>query len=197
MLIRRRGGRLTVYLHGLAYLLYREGRRSEAVVEVINGLPFGARLVRRRGLLAVVHHLHQSQWSLIYPGLKGRVGWWVESAVTPALYRHVPMVTVSEPSRHDLLALGIEDVTVVHNGTGSFPVASETSPTPLLCVLARLVPHKQIEHAFETLADLRADHPDLRLDVIGDGWWADELPAYAEQVVVADLVTWHGHVPDA
>ena len=44
----RRGGRLTVYLHGLAYLLTRAGRRTDVVVDVVNGLPFAAPLVRRR-----------------------------------------------------------------------------------------------------------------------------------------------------
>src|SRR3954451_218517 len=44
--IRRRGGRLGVYLHGLAYLIGR-GRRSDVVVDVHNGLPFFSPLVRR------------------------------------------------------------------------------------------------------------------------------------------------------
>ena len=92
----RRGGRLTVYLHGLLHLLSPTGRRQDVVVEVINGLPFGARLVRRRGLVALVHHLHRDQWRMIYPGLGGRLGWFVESRVTPRLYRDVPHVTVSE-----------------------------------------------------------------------------------------------------
>src|SRR6476646_10225973 len=72
--IERRGGRLTVYLRGLAYLLSPAGRRADVVVDVINGLPFAAPLVRRRGLVALVHHVHRAQWRLIYPGAAGRVG---------------------------------------------------------------------------------------------------------------------------
>jgi glycosyltransferase involved in cell wall biosynthesis len=145
--IRRRGGRLTVYAHGLWWLLSPAGRRQDVVVEVINGLPFGARLVRRRGLVVLVHHLHKEQWRLIYPGPPGRIGWFVESRLTPALYRDIPHVTVSEASRRDLERIGIRDVTVVRNGLTVPSVNGQRSATARMCVLARLVPHKQIEHA--------------------------------------------------
>ena len=138
-----------MYLHGLAYLLSRAGRRADAVVDIINGLPFAAPLVRRRGLVALVHHVHREQWRMIYPGLGGRVGWFVESRVVPRLYRRVPFVTVSEASRHDLVALGLDDVVVVRNGTRSSAPRLARSATPRLCVLSRLVPHKQIEQAVE------------------------------------------------
>jgi glycosyltransferase involved in cell wall biosynthesis len=194
----RRGGRLTVYLHGLLHVLLPSGRRQDVVVEVINGLPFGARLVRRAGLLAVVHHVHQDQWRLIYPGLGGRVGWFVESRVTPVLYRRTPHVTVSEASRRDLIALGLpaDGVRIVHNGLTTTRVEEPRATTPRLVVLARLVPHKRIEHAFTVLAALRQEFPEIRLDVIGSGWWHDALRAAARDLGVEDLVVWHGHVPD-
>ena len=195
----RRGGRLTVYLHGLLHLLTPTGRRQDAVVEVINGLPFGARLVRRRGLVALVHHLHEEQWRMIYPGLPGRIGWFVESRLTPLVYRQVPHVTVSDSTRRDLLGLGVpaDLVRVVYNGLSASSVVEPRSPQPRIVVLARLVPHKRIEHAFEVLAALRDDLPGLGLDVVGSGWWHDELVAAARALGVDDLVVWHGHVDDA
>lgn len=194
----RRGGRLSVYLRGLLHLLSPTGRRQDAVVEVINGLPFGARLVRRRGLVAIVHHLHQRQWEMIYPGLGGRIGWFVESRVTPRLYRDVPHVTVSQASRRDLVGLGLPEaaVRVVHNGLSTTGDQGPTSASPRLVVLARLVPHKRIEHAFGALAALREELPTLRLDLVGEGWWHDELVVAAQERGVADLVDWHGHVSD-
>nr|WP_281385884.1 glycosyltransferase [Nocardioides luti] len=88
-------------------------------------------------------------------------------------------------------------MTVVRNGVSSRPVDAARSTTPRLCVLARLVPHKQVEHAFGVVARLRAELPDLRLDVVGEGWWHDELVAEAARLGVEDLVTFHGHVSDA
>jgi len=194
----RRGGRLTVYLHGLLHLLTPTGRSQDVVVEVINGLPFGARLVRRRGLVAVVHHLHEQQWRMIYPGLAGRIGWFVESRVTPRIYRQVPHVTVSEATRQGLVSLGLPaaGVQIVRNGLTSRDVAGPRSTEPRLVVLARLVPHKRIEHAFAVVAALRDEFPTLRLDVVGSGWWREELVVHAQSLGVDDLLVWHGHVPD-
>jgi glycosyltransferase involved in cell wall biosynthesis len=195
----RRGGRLTVYLHGLAFLLSPAGRRADVVVDVVNGLPFAAPLVRRRGLVALVHHVHREQWRIIYPGWGGRVGWFVESRVVPRLYRQVPFVTVSEASRHDLVALGLPEsrVTVVRNGTPALPASRVgRSATPRLCVLARLVPHKRIEHALRLVAALRDQHPDLVLDVVGDGWWAAQLDAEATRLGLGPAVVRHGWVDE-
>ena len=193
----RRGGRLTVYLHGLAYLLSPAGRRTDAVVDVINGLPFATPLVRRRGLVALVHHLHREQWRIIYPGWGGRLGWFVESRVVPLLYRKVPFVTVSEASRRDLQALGVGRVDVVRNGTP--PLAQPRLPrsaTPRLCVLSRLVPHKRIEHALALVDELRHQHPGVVLDLVGDGWWAAELDAEIARRGLDGVVVRHGRVDE-
>jgi glycosyltransferase involved in cell wall biosynthesis len=197
---RRSGGRLSVYARGLAHLATRTGRGQDVVVDVINGLPFASPLLRRRGVVALVHHLHREQWSIIFPNWKGRLGWFVESRLTPWLYRGVPVVTVSEHTARDLEQVGVagRHITVVRNGLdhGSDGVSTEPpSPTPRLSVLSRLVPHKQIEHALQVVAALRVEVPDLRLDVIGDGWWREELAAEAARLGVSDVVTFHGHVP--
>lgn len=193
----RRGGRLTVYLHGLAYLLSPAGRRTHVVVDVINGLPFAAPLVRRRGLVALVHHVHREQWRIIYPGWGGRLGWFVESRIVPWCYRKVPFVTVSEASKRDLAALGLPRAAVVRNGTPPLPAPRlPRSATPRLCVLSRLVPHKRIEQAIGLVADLRDRHPGLVLDLVGDGWWARELDAEIARLGVGDMVVRHGRVDE-
>ncbi|WP_104107393.1 glycosyltransferase family 4 protein [Nocardioides sp. 616] len=198
VLIRRAGGRLGVYPRALLWLL-GPGRRYDGVVDVINGLPFAAPLVRRRGVTALVHHLHREQWQIIYPGWTGSLGWFVESRIVPRLYRRLPFVTVSEASRHDLIALGLpeQSVTVARNGLDVTRSKAQEAPTPTLAVCARLVPHKQIEHAFVVLATLSRELPDLRLDVVGDGWWRDRLETEAERLGVRDRVTFHGHVSES
>lgn len=95
--LRRLGGRLTVYLWGLAWLV-RHRRDVDVVVDVVNGLPFASPLVRRHGVVALVHHVHAEQWRIIYPGLAGRIGWFVESRVVPLLYCGRPFLTVSDSS---------------------------------------------------------------------------------------------------
>jgi len=195
--IRRRGGRLGVYLHGLAYLIGR-GRRSDVVVDVQNGLPFFSPLVRRRGIVNLVHHVHREQWQIIFPGRAGHLGWWIESRLAPRLYRRHPYVTVSDATRRELAGLGIDDdrISIVHNGLddGRPAVRAERADVPTICVLGRLVPHKQVEHALEAAARARAVVPDLRIEIVGEGWWHDALNQRAQELGLADVVTFHGHV---
>ncbi|MEO6701466.1 MAG: glycosyltransferase family 4 protein, partial [Jatrophihabitantaceae bacterium] len=198
---RRRGGWLSVYPHGLAYLLSRAGRRADIVVDVHNGLPFASPLVRRRGVRVLVHHVHREQWQIIYPGAKGRLGWWVEARVAPWLYRRQRYLTVSQSSRNDLIALGVDAarIAVVCNGI-DVPHPSRLQPrssTPRICVLGRLVPHKQVEHALQVVARLRDELPDLQLDVIGDGWWHSELERLATELAITDRVSFHGYLDEA
>lgn len=198
---RRRGTRLSVYAHGLAWLLSRAGRRTDVVVDVQNGIPFFAPLVRRTPVINLTHHVHREQWQIIYPGLVGRFGWWLESRVAPRLYRGHRYVTVSEASRSELSGLGIDPalVDVVYNGidTSAAHIGSARAARPTITVLGRLVPHKQVEHAFQVVAGLRDEIPDLHLDVIGDGWWRERLVRAAAEHGVTELVTFHGAVSDA
>ena len=193
---RRRGGRLSVYLHGLAHVAVGAGRHADVVVDVQNGLPFLSALFRRRPVLVLLHHVHREQWQIIYPGLRGRFGWWIESSLAPRVYRRCDYLTVSSASASDLTGLGIaaDRIHVVHNGIDvphpDRPRAR--SPLPRLCVLGRLVPHKRIEHALQVVARLRGHVPGLRLDIIGDGWWREPLQHEAVRLGVHDAVTFHG-----
>lgn len=195
----RRGSKLDIYARTfLALLLGRYGR-VDVVVDVQNGLPFFTRLATRRPVVVLVHHVHREQWPVVYPGRTGRLGWWIESRVAPRLYRRSRYVAVSAATRHELVELGVDRdrIAIVHNGSDPAPVVRAVrSDTPRLCVLGRLVPHKQVEHAIDTVAALSAEHPDLVLDVVGDGWWSDELRAHALARGVADRVVFHGFVDD-
>lgn len=187
-----------MYPRALLWLM-RHRQRIDVVVDVINGLPFATPLVRRRGIVALIHHVHERQWQIIYPGLRGRLGWFVESRLTPLLYRAVPHLTVSESTRRDLVALGVplSDITVTRNGLRVRSAAHPRSATPRLCVLARLVPHKRIEHAIAVVECLRAEFPDLILDLVGEGWWHERLTAEARSRGVTDAVRFHGRVSDS
>jgi len=67
---------------------------------------------------------------------------------------------------------------------------------PSICVVGRLVPHKRVELAIDAVAELRAGLPDLRLTVVGSGWWEEELRAYAHERGVSDVVEFAGFVDE-
>src|SRR6476619_4106 len=181
----RRGSKLSVYLEGMRLLATRRFGRVDAVVDVQNGLPFFSATVTRRPVIVLVHHVHREQWPVVYPGLTGRVGWWIESRFAPYLYRRKQYVVVSRATRDELRGLGVRGprVAVVHNGTD--PVVSvdaRKTVHPSVCVVGRLVPHKQVEHAVDAVLGLRAEFPDLR--------------RYGESQDAGDAVVFEGHVSE-
>lgn len=195
----RRGSKLTVYLQGMLGLLLRRFGPVDLVVDVQNGIPFFSRLVTRRPVVVLVHHIHREQWPVVYPGLTGRVGWWIEHWFAPRLYRRCQYVAVSEATREELCALGVDEsrIEVVRNGTEPYletPVPK--SPEPSVCVVGRLVPHKQVEHAIDTVVRLRKEIPGLRLRVVGSGWWDAALHEYVAEHGAGDSVVFEGHVDE-
>ncbi|HYJ67146.1 MAG TPA: glycosyltransferase family 4 protein [Nocardioidaceae bacterium] len=196
----RRGGKLGVYPKTLAGIALRRLGPIDLVVDVQNGMPFFTRLATGRPVVVLVHHVHREQWPVVYPGPAGRVGWWIESVLSPRLYAGCQYVAVSAATRDELGELGIDPgrIAVVHNGSDPAPdLTGERAATPTICVVGRLVPHKRIEHAIDAVAQLRARFPDLRCRVAGAGWWEESLQSYAVERGVAGAVEFLGHVDEA
>ena len=188
----RVGGKFSVYL-AAPLAIWRH--RPDVVVDTQNGIPFFARLCTRRPVVLLTHHCHKEQWPVAGPFI-GRLGWFLESKVAPRVHRGAPYVTVSEASKRDLVALGVRegDIAIVENGVD--PVPAETPVLPddgrtHLVTLSRLVPHKRIEEAIDVVAGVEG----AVLDVVGSGWWEDELREYAAPH--GAKVVFHGHVSEA
>ncbi len=196
----RVGGRLSIYLLAPLLAALRALPRHDAVVEIQNGMPFLAAAYFRTPVTVVVHHVHREQWPILFHPAMARLGWWLEGTLAPRVARHTPYVTVSEATRDELAALGVrrESVSVIRNGSPRLPdvVVGPRSETPELVVLGRLVPHKRVELAIEAAASLRADHPDLRLTVVGEGWWHHHLSERVSELGLEDVVSFTGHVSE-
>lgn len=208
--ISRGGGRFSVYPRALAAIALGRiglgplrGIRPDAVIDTQNGIPFFARVVAGAPVTVLVHHCHREQWP-VAGDLVGRIGWWVESRLSPRVHRRNQYLTVSLPSAEELAALGVERerIAVVRNGADTVPapvaigtVGARTAH-PSIVVLSRLVPHKQIEDALDAVAALRGRLPGLHLDVVGGGWWADNLIVRAHELGIDNAVTFHGHVTE-
>jgi glycosyltransferase involved in cell wall biosynthesis len=150
-------------------------------------------------VVVLVHHVHREQWPIVFGRLGGALGWWVESVLAPRIYRRNRYVTVSTATAVELQELGVDAarLSVVRNGVEPAPrVAAVPSAAPRLVALGRLVPHKLVEHAIEVVARLRHRWPELRLSVVGEGWWDAELHARAAELGVTDRVDFAGHVDE-
>ncbi len=195
----RRGSKMSVYPAGMRALRRGDLGSPDVVIDVQNGLPFFARLVTSVPVIVLVHHVHREQWPVVYPGLSGRIGWWIEHTAAPLLYRHCQYIAVSRATRSELRGLGVRGtrIAVVHNGTDPHvAVDPGKSPTPMVAVVGRLVPHKRVEHAIDAVLALRDHLPDVRLHVVGSGWWEGQLHEYVASHDAEAHVVFEGHVEE-
>lgn len=195
----RRGGRMSVYVTVAAEMLLGKYRDVDVVVDTQNGIPFFATWWLRKPTVVLTHHCHREQWPVAGP-LLSRIGWFLESRVAPWAYRKSQYVTVSEPSKQELVDLGVakQRIAIIRNGLDPVPAFAplESDGKTHLVTLSRLVPHKQIEHVLDVIAAVSAGY-DVVLDVIGSGWWEEELRSYAVSLGVQDKVVFHGHVTES
>ncbi|MDO5629257.1 MAG: glycosyltransferase family 4 protein [Mobilicoccus sp.] len=200
--ILRGGSRTSVYARAVRTLrtLERTEGAFDVVVDVQNGLPFGAPLATRTPVIVLSHHVHREQWPVVFGPAVARTGWFLESRVAPRLYAGRQYVTVSCRSRDEMVGLGIDGdaISVIHNGT-DLPAGphGSRSDVPTVVVLGRLVPHKRVEIAIDAVQSLRHRIPGLRLRVIGAGYWQDDIAAHAEAVGASDIVDLLGFVDEA
>ena len=199
--LRRRGGRISVYPQALRGMRLLEHTESpfDVVVDVQNGLPFFSPLATRTPVVSLVHHVHREQWPVVFSPLTARIGWGIESRLSPRVYRGCQYVAVSGRTKDELAELGVDPnhIAVIHNGTDEpLSTGAARSPQPTIVILGRLVPHKRVEHAIDVLARLTETYPDVRLRIIGDGWWAPKVRAYAEACGVSDRVAQLGFVSE-
>jgi glycosyltransferase involved in cell wall biosynthesis len=107
---------------------------------------------------------------------------------------------VSQASREELVGLGVDRsrIAVVHNGPDFIPPGPDVKTAhPSICVVGRLVPHKQVEHAIEAWDRLRHEIDGLRLTIVGSGWWEENLKEYAATFGPGADVEFTGHVSEA
>ena len=164
------GTRLTVFPRA-AWATFRGlGRDADVVLEVCNGIAFFTSLWRwmRKPRVLLVFHVHQEHY-VTELGLRGRVAaFLLEQVPLQIFYPGVPVITISQSSREDLVALGVERerIHVVYCGLDSGLLApGPKAPEPTLIYLGRLKQYKRIELLLDVLEAI----PEAHLDLAGDG----------------------------
>ncbi|WP_232292059.1 glycosyltransferase family 4 protein, partial [Frankia sp. QA3] len=204
--VRRGGGTFGVYPSVLGRLasLGRAGHRVDAVVDCQNGIPFFSPLVLPAStpVVQVLHHVHQKQFPLYFPGPVARVGQLLEAPGSRLVYGRRPVVVVSPSTRaeaRDVLGLPGPRFLVPNGVTASVPsgvtasvpsgrtssgdeadtVGGRPAPAPTIVCVGRLVAHKRLHLLLDALPALVTDHPGLTVHVVGDGPERERLVARA------------------
>jgi glycosyltransferase involved in cell wall biosynthesis len=177
-------------------------RRPDILVEDINKLPLFLASGTDVPFCAIVPHLfggtafEEASWPV------AAIVWAAERPL-PWAYRRAGFHAISESTRDDLVARGVEPgrVRVIHPGVDAARYAPDPAghrtAVPSFLYVGRLKRYKGIGLAIQALAQTRGQRPDLRLDIAGSGDHRPELERLAVTLGVADAVTFHGFVSES
>jgi glycosyltransferase involved in cell wall biosynthesis/O-antigen/teichoic acid export membrane protein len=195
--IHRMGTRLTVFPRAAWSVWRGVGRDADVALEVVNGIAFFTPLwwFLRAPRVAIVHHVHQDHY-VQELGRRGRIAaFLLERLPLRHLYGGVPILTISQAARDDLVELGVppEDVHVAYLGVEPSQFhPGRRADRPTLLYLGRLKAYKRIEVVLDVLEHV----PEAVLEIAGDGDHRAALEAEIDRRGLHDRVTLHGHVDE-
>ena len=177
------------------------GERPDIVVEDINKLPLFLASITELPFCVLVPHLFGETAFQEAPWPMAATVWLGERPL-PRAYRRAGFHAISESTRDDLVARGVDlaSIRVIHPGVdGQRFCPSPAAPRslePRFLYVGRLKRYKGVGLAIEALAVARRSRPDLRLDIAGTGDHRATLERLAAQLGQTDAVTFHGFVSE-
>lgn len=173
----------------------------DVVCEDINKLPLFLAGMTRVPFYAIIPHLfgstafEEAAWPMAATV-------WLAEQPLPFAYRRAAFHAISESTRDDLVARGVDGhhIRVIHPGVDSVryrpdPAVGRTAD-PTFVYVGRLKRYKKVDVAIRALALARKERPELRLDIAGGGDHLPELRQLAAHAGQADAVRFLGFVSE-
>lgn len=196
----RRGGFYMVYVWALLYYVFRFRGNFDVVVDSENGIPFFTPLFVRVPKILLIHHVHQDVFraNLWYP--LAMLATFLETKCMPFLYRHVPVITVSQSSKQELNRIGIGDariLPIVHPGIETHRYSAHLKTAePSVLYLGRLRPYKNVDVLLKAFGEVLKHVPEARLTIAGEGVSKRSLEHLTEQLGIRHAVRFAGRVSE-
>lgn len=159
-------------IHILAFFYYQRFLKGEIdlVIDQIHWVPFFTPLYVNEKKLAFIHEVAQGIWAKQFGLLIGGIGRRIEPLFFQS-YNNIPFLTVSDSTRKDLAAFGIqeEDITVIRNGISIKPLTKlpikEKDPTCIF--IGRITPVKNIEEIIKAFSFIKMELATAKLWIVG------------------------------
>ena len=196
----RRAGRYAVFPRSILSGAVGRIGTGDGVVEIWNGMPFFSPVWSRSPQITFLHHVHAEMWQMVLPRGMAEAGHLLEHRIAPPFYRRSRIVTLSHSSKAEIverLRLPADRISVTPPGVEPrFAPGGERSPVPLVVAVGRLVPVKRFHLLVEALVRLKADVPELRAVVAGEGYERPALEALVRGHGAESWIALPGFVDD-
>jgi glycosyltransferase involved in cell wall biosynthesis len=174
----------------------------DVLVEDVNKIPLFLSGLARCPIGVIVPHLFGGSVFQEAPLPLAALVWLFERPI-PWAYRRAWFHAISESTRDDLVARGVqrERITVIHPGVDTITFTPESpghrTPEPTFLYIGRLRRYKGVEYALRALALALRQRPDIRLEIAGAGEDRSRLEALADRLGVPASVRFLGRVSEA
>jgi glycosyltransferase involved in cell wall biosynthesis len=142
----------------------------DVVIDEVNTIPFFTPLWSEIPSFMFIHQLAREVWWYESPFPMSGVGYLAEP-VYLRLYRHTPVMTVSQSTCDDLRALGFSGtISIVPEGVEAMSQPKSTKQiTPTFLYLGRLAPSKRVDEIIRAFAAFHGASKSAQLWLVGDG----------------------------
>jgi|LQYC01.1.fsa_nt_gi Glycosyltransferase len=190
----RKGSLLTHYYYAcLYYKKYFKGK-YHVVIDQINTIPyFTPFYVKEIPLIVYIHQLCREIWFYEMPLPVSLFGYLLEPFYLK-LYKKYPTVTVSDSTKQDLLSLSFSKVSVIPNAIDFEPLITvpKKEDEPTIIFVGRLTKSKRPQHLIKTIYLLKNNMPNIKLWIIGEGYFKKRLMLMAKKFKLENNVTFFG-----
>ncbi len=158
---------------------------------------FSAKLLtnlRGQKLFITWHEVWADYWRR-YLGEKGRAGQAVEWAAARLTEKNI---AVSMRTQRELLSLGAKEVVVVPNGI-DWQAISQVNASAMqsdIIYVGRLVEHKNVDLLIKALESVKAEIPDVKALIVGDGPEMGTLKSLVSELKLNKNVDFSGFLED-
>lgn len=196
----RKAGRYLVFPRSIASEISGRLGPRDGLVEIWNGMPFFSPVWCRGPRMVWLHHVHGPMWAMTLPPRLAQIGLTIEEQIAPRFYRRVPIVTLAESSKQELvhdLGFSAKRVSVVPPGIDArYSPGGERSATPMIVAVGRLVAVKDFARLIRVAAVARKSVDRLSLVIVGDGYERDALEKLIGDLHAESWVRLAGRVSD-
>lgn len=183
-----------------AFLYYkREHKKFDVVIDEIHGMPFFTPWYVRGKKIVLICEVASDLWIKSFGLFFGTLGRLIEKFYFLYIYTSTHFMAISQSTRNDLLANGVDKnrVTVLPMGINipkNARYGRKEKKTTFVFV-GRLVPAKGIEDALIAIKKIKEQNRNCKLWVIGKGD-TSKLQDLCNKLKINDLVTFFGFVEE-
>jgi glycosyltransferase involved in cell wall biosynthesis len=174
-------------------------RRYDAVVDVLNKLPFLSPWLLGRPCFAIVHHLF-GMTAFKQVAVPIALVTYLAEKLIPYAYRDTRMLAISPSTKDDLVARGIaaDHVAVVPPGLDhhAYRPGARDAEQPIVLWVGRLEPYKRADVMIEAMRAITRAVPAARLVIVGAGSARDALEEQVRTSGLGDVVRFTGYVSE-